>query len=127
MIDITFLLLIFFLVASKMSRTEQIALPTAVQGSSIVEKDSTILIVKRGSGDVAAVTRPGGNPFSVDIEQQEAEIAEYIAQGLDQGKTEVIIKSEGSVRYGEVDRIKKAVSQSLDEGTLIHIAVKQQN
>jgi biopolymer transport protein ExbD len=74
---------------------------------------------------VAAVTRPEGAPFSNDIQQQEAEIAQYVEEGLGTGKTEVLIKSEGSVRYGEVDRIKQAISQSLEEGQLIHIGVKQ--
>lgn len=125
MIDITFLLLIFFLVASKIGRSEPVTLPMATQGGSVVEKNCIILILRRGTGEVAAVTRPEGAPFSLDIQQQEAEIAQYIEEGLGTGKTEVLIKSEGSVRYGEVDRIKQAISQSLEEGQLIHIGVKQ--
>jgi|688.fasta_scaffold314929_1 biopolymer transport protein ExbD len=125
MIDITFLLLIFFLVASKIGRSEPVTLPMATQGGSVVEKNCIILILKRGTGEVAAVTRPEGAPFSNDIQQQEAEIAQYVEEGLGTGKTEVLIKSEGSVRYGEVDRIKQAISQSLEEGQLIHIGVKQ--
>jgi hypothetical protein len=97
----------------------------ATQGGSVVEKNCIILILKRGTGEVAAVTRPEGAPFSNDIQQQEAEIAQYVEEGLGTGKTEVLIKSEGSVRYGEVDRIKQAISQSLEEGQLIHIGVKQ--
>ncbi|MFM8323234.1 MAG: biopolymer transporter ExbD, partial [Pirellulaceae bacterium] len=118
-------LLIFFLVASKIGRSEPVTLPMATQGGSVVEKNCIILILKRGTGEVAAVTRPEGAPFSNDIQQQEAEIAQYIEEGLGTGKTEVLIKSEGSVRYGEVDRVKQAISQSLEEGQLIHIGVKQ--
>jgi biopolymer transport protein ExbD len=126
MIDITFLLLIFFLVASKMNAEQAVDLPKARHGGVVAGKESVIILMKRGTGDQAEVLKADGTRFSQDIEQQNAEIAEYVQQGLDAGKKHVIIKSEGNVRHGEVGRVSEAISESLDEGEVINIAVMEQ-
>lgn len=126
MIDITFLLLIFFLVASKMNAEQAVDLPKARHGGVVAGKESVIILMKRGSGDQAEVMRSDGVPFSNDMEQQNAEIADYVQQGIDAGKKHVIIKAEGSVRHGEVGRVSEAISESLDEGEVINIAVMEQ-
>jgi biopolymer transport protein ExbD len=126
MIDITFLLLIFFLVSSKMTAEQAVELPKARHGGLVAGKESVIIIMKRGSGDEAEVQKADGTPFSTDTEQQNAEIAEYVQQGIDAGKKHVIIRAEGSVRHGEVGRVSGAISESLEEGELINIAVMEQ-
>ncbi len=126
MIDITFLLLIFFLVASKMSAEEAVDLPQARHGGVVAGKESVIILMKRGTGDRAEVLKADATPFSIDTEQQNAEIAEYVQQGIDAGKKHVIIKAEGNVRHGEVGRISEAISESLDEGEVINVAVMEQ-
>ncbi len=55
MIDITFLLLIFFLVASKMNAEQAVDLPKARHGGVVAGKESVIILMKRGSGDQAEV------------------------------------------------------------------------
>ena len=57
MIDITFLLLIFFLVASKMDPNNAVALPKARYGTSVVEKNSVVILVSKGTSDAALVAR----------------------------------------------------------------------
>lgn len=126
MIDITFLLLIFFLVSSKMNAEQAVDLPKARHGGVVAAKEAVIIVMKRGSGDQAEVLKADGSPFSADTEQQNAEIAEYVQQGLDAGKKHVIIRAEGSVRHGEIGRISEAISESLEEGELINIAVMEQ-
>ena len=126
MIDITFLLLTFFLVASKMTDEQAVDLPKARHGGLVSSKASVIILMKRGTGDQAAVLRADGVPFSADTEQQNAEIAEYVQQGLDSGKKYVIIRAEGSVRHGEIGRVSEAISESLAEGEVINIAVMEQ-
>ena len=126
MIDITFLLLIFFLVSSKMTAEQAVDLPKARHGGVVAGKESVILIMKRGTGDQADVQKADGTAFSLDLEQQNAEIAEYVQQGIDAGKQHVIIKAEGSVRHGEVGRVSEAISESLEEGEVINIAVMEQ-
>jgi biopolymer transport protein ExbD len=126
MIDIVFLLLIFFLVSSKMNAEQAVELPKARHGSVIAAKESVVLLMKRGTGEQAEVLRADGRPFSRDQEQQAAEIAEYVARGLDSGKQHVIIRAEGSVRHGEISRVNAAVSEALEEGAVINIAVMEQ-
>ncbi len=126
MIDITFLLLIFFLVSSKLNAEQAVDLPKARHGGVVVGKESVILIMRRGSGDQAEVERADGGPFSQDLEQQNEEIALYVQQGLDAGKKHVIIRAEGSVRHGEVGRVSGAISESMEEGQVINIAVMEQ-
>jgi biopolymer transport protein ExbD len=127
MIDIVFLLLIFFLVASKMNQDSAVALPAANYGAAVTLKDCVVVLIKRGTGENAIVARQDGSPFSTDLEQQTVEIVQYVQQGLDSGKMQVMIKSEGAARYGEVDRVKKAVSEAIEEGSAINVAVLQQN
>jgi biopolymer transport protein ExbD len=126
MIDITFLLLIFFLVSSKMNAEQAVDLPKARHGSVIAGKQSVILLMKRGTGDQSRVQRSDGSDFSLDLEQQNAEIAEYVQTGLDAGKKHVIIKAEGTVRHGEIGRVSEAISESMEPGEVINIAVMEQ-
>ncbi len=126
MIDIVFLLLIFFLVSSKMTAEQAVDLPKARHGGVVAGKESVIIVLRRGSGDVADVRRGDGTPFSLDLDQQNSEIADYVQQGIDAGKKHVIIRAEGSVRHGEVGRVSGAISESLEEGAAINIAVMEQ-
>ncbi|MFN3190358.1 MAG: ExbD/TolR family protein [Aureliella sp.] len=127
MIDITFLLLIFFLVSSKMNAEQAVDLPKARHGGVVAGKESVIILMKRGTGDEAEVLKADATPFSADIEQQNAEIAEYVQQGIDAGKKHVVIKAAGNVRHGEIGRVSEAISESMEEGELINIAVMEQS
>ncbi len=126
MIDITFLLLIFFLVSSKMNAEQAVDLPKARHGGVVAGKESVIILMKRGTGDQAEVLRADGTPFSSDLDQQNAEIADYVTLGFDAGKKHVLVKAEGSVRRGEVQRVSEAISEALEEGQVIHFAVLEQ-
>ncbi len=126
MIDITFLLLIFFLVASRPSAEQAVDLPKARHGGLVAGKESVIIMMRRGTGDQAEVKKGDGSSFSSDTEQQNAEIADYVQQGLDAGKKHVIIRAEGTVRQGEIDRVSSAISEALEEGAIINTAVMEQ-
>jgi biopolymer transport protein ExbD len=127
MIDIVFLLLIFFLVSSKMTAEATVDLPTARHGNVVPVKESSIIVMRRGTGLQAEVLKADGARFSNDLEQQNAEIAEYVANALEAGKKHVVIRAEGSVRHGEIGRVIKAISESVEEGQLINIAVIEQS
>ena len=83
MIDITFLLLIFFLVASKMDESADVDLPPAHHGKAVVNQQAVNLIVKKAGADKIQVTTGHGKMLSGDSETQENEIAQYVANGLD--------------------------------------------
>ncbi len=127
MIDITFLLLIFFLVTSKMNEAAPVDLPKARNGSVVAGSDACVIVVKRGTGDEAEVTKTDGTPFSTNLEQQNAEIAEYVQKQLDAGKKSVIMRAEGSVRQAEIGRISEAIGESLPEGMPINYAAEEQS
>ena len=48
MIDITFLLLIFFLVSSKMDQDAAVDLPPAKNGMNVVNNQSVMIILRKG-------------------------------------------------------------------------------
>lgn len=126
MIDLTFLLLIFFILTSKMTGEKTYDVPPAKNGSSVSSKICATLLVTRGSGETPIVARADGSVFAEDPEQQTAEIAEYLQLELESGrKSEVLIRAEGNVTSGQMRQVKRAVSEILEEGKMLNIAVKE--
>jgi biopolymer transport protein ExbD len=120
MIDCTFLLLIFFIVTSKMTADTPIELPIAKHGGAVVMKESVIITVAKGEGTTAAIFKgdntdaanllPGGN-----IEAQEDAITEYIEQEsalASPPKKYVLIKGAKGVKHGDVARVAKAAGRA---------------
>jgi biopolymer transport protein ExbD len=113
MIDITFLLLIFFLVCSTMDQQNAVPLPPAYYGTGISEKDAVIITM---AGDES---RPlvylgdgtGSAPLTQDIQEQERKVIEAVETGLQEGKSMVLIKAAEGIEHGEVSRISSAVGQ----------------
>jgi len=116
MIDITFLLLIFFIVASKMDSAADVTLPKARYGMPVVEKSAVMITLAAGENGKAVVYTGDGVDAanmvdSGDLEAQEEEITAYVEKVLaEPGKDNVLIKAEGSVKTREVDRIAKAAT-----------------
>jgi biopolymer transport protein ExbD len=118
MIDLTFLLLIFFLVAGKMDPSGALKLPPARYGKSVVEKSSIILTLAAGDGGKAIVycgsgitdaTRVGTN----DLAAQEEQVANYVEKEFAAGaKENVLIKAAQGIKTREVMRIAKAATRN---------------
>jgi len=126
MIDMTFLLLIFFVLTSKMTGEKSYEIPPAKNGSLVPTKSCVSIIVSRGSGETPIVANGDGILFSDDPEQQFAEIGEYIQLELESGrKTEVLIRAEGNVTAGQLYKVKQAIAEVVDENKLLHIAVQE--
>jgi biopolymer transport protein ExbD len=123
MIDMTFLLLIFFILTSKMTAEQTYALPRAKSGDALPTKSCVILNVRSAGDGPAIISRADETVFSFDPEQQVAEVGEYIQQGFNMRKTEVLIRADGTVRNGDIKRIKEIVSESLEENQMINIGV----
>ena len=82
MIDITFLLLIFFLVASKMDSPASGELPTAVANRPIMADKAIVLNIEK-QGDGVKVTAPQqwdqpAKEFSGDMDTLTGEVTEYV-------------------------------------------------
>lgn len=118
MIDLTFLLLIFFLVAGKMDPASAIKLPPARYGMPVVEKSSIIVTLAAGDEGKAIVycgngivedTRVSGN----DLGDQEERVANYVEQEFRAGSKEnVLIKAASGIKTREVTRIAKAATRN---------------
>ncbi len=137
MIDITFLLLIFFLVASKMDDSAKVDLPEARAAAEVNAGEAIDIIVQKGSGDEARVLNFNGDPFTQgDLKKQEEEIAKYIEAGLagtapfTSPKKYIVIRAEGEVREGEVHRIMEAIGRATEDRdedqaiSVLYVAVK---
>jgi biopolymer transport protein TolR len=131
MIDMTFLLLIFFLVASKMDPSAAISLPPARYGLPVVERSSVILTLTAGEGGSAIVYAANGAVADAlidgsDIEAQEDAIAAYVEEELAQSgadrKENVLIKAERGIKHREVARITRAATRPEGVGQL-YVAV----
>lgn len=118
MIDITFLLLIFFLVAGQMDKAAPVDLPPARHGTAVGVNTSVIITIAHGSDNHAEVylgdsTAAERRLNQRDLEGQEAAIIEYVEEQLRTGKdkTNVLIKAEGAVKHRDVARVSNAVGK----------------
>ncbi len=126
MIDIVFLLLIFFVVCSKMTAEQAPKVPAAKNGLPSNVANAVALVLKRGNGETARVSTEEGRAFSDDVEQQTAEIVEFVTAELQKGKQDVLLRAEGDVTNGETNRVKEAISEVLEDGAMINISVTQE-
>ncbi len=126
MIDITFLLLIFFVVASKMDPTQTGRTPKATNGVSVSAKDSAVIFMSPGSGDKAILKNIDGGEFDSDEEIQTTEIVEYVTEQLDRGRKQVMILGDEDVRVGEVTRVQKIIGDAFEDLSNSFIAVKEE-
>ena len=116
MIDITFLLLIFFIVASRVDKSDDIKLPDAQHGTAVSVKSSIFITIGEGDGEKAVIYKGDGKSDATVVkasapEDQEQELVDYLQEGIDAGKSTVVIKAEKNVKHGEVSRVSKAVGK----------------
>jgi biopolymer transport protein ExbD len=144
MIDVTFLLLIFFLVTSTVpDPTRVIHLPPARHGAAVNPRTSVIITVAereapRGGGYVPMPYPPtaggsagpalvylgdgkAGAPLPDDPASQSALITRAVREGFADGRSTVLIKAERGVKHREVSRVATAAAEV--EGVQLHLAV----
>ena len=107
MIDVTFLLLIFFMVASKMDPQKTANTPPAVHGVGVTA-DAAIII--------SVLADPGGGKSRVILGDGDGEeapnmelVKQYVAAGQADGKEHVIIKADRDCKEGEVQDVMQAL------------------
>jgi len=126
MIDITFLLLIFFVVASKMDPSQTAQTPRADNGLAVSAKDSAVIFVERGAGNAAILKRSDESTFSEDEDAQVTEVVDYVQQELDDGKQQVMILGNWDVSVGEIGRLRKMIGDNFADLDTTYIAVKEE-
>jgi biopolymer transport protein ExbD len=121
MIDVTFLLLAFFVVVSRMDPQAAVDLPLASYGDSIQDKAAVSLIVGQNDNDPEKVDIYKGRSMAEntkvpdgDEESQEANIGEYVENELSAHPTKsaILIKAEGQIKTGMVEMVKRGIGQS---------------
>ncbi|QDV47740.1 Biopolymer transport protein ExbD/TolR [Stieleria neptunia] len=129
MIDITFLLLIFFVVCSKMDPTQMGKIPEAQNGIAISAKESAVVFIEPAGNDKVILKRIDGTEFSSDEETQTTELVEYISEELKttrgEEKNHVMIMGDGEVAVGEVTRVQKIIGDAFEDISSTYIAVKE--
>ena len=109
MIDVTFLLLIFFMVTSTMQPDEVLDIPTSVHGLG-VEANSAILI-----------TISAGEPPMINLVEDNNKtedpgtVGPYVQQRMQQGRKHVIIKAERLVQHGFVQKVTREANTVIKE------------
>lgn len=130
MIDITFLLLIFFIVCSTMDPTKIGTIPEADNGLAIAAKNSAVIFINPSAGDEVILSRMDGSNFSTDEEIQETEIIEYITEELEKSlgasKQHVMLFGDANVKVGKVTRVQKIIGDAFEDLDSTYIAVKEQ-
>ena len=125
MIDITFLLLIFFLVASTTGPQTAVELPPARYGKGVNDLTSVIVTVAERGGPGSALVylgeRVGGKLLPDDPTVQEEQITQAVQDGFNNGKLTVLLKAERGVLHRDVSRVAAAAGQV--EGIRLHLAV----
>jgi biopolymer transport protein ExbD len=116
MIDVVFLLLIFFLVCSTAAVQSAVELPPARHGGAVSERSAVIITIaaREGPGPARVYLGDGmqGAPLPDDEDEQAARIAEFVESGYFEGKTNVLVKAERKVRNGDVWRVESAIGRA---------------
>lgn len=111
MIDMTFLLLIFFLVCTLPEMEHSRDLPPARHGIAVAEPQAVVVVVAdRGDGHALVYLDESRDaaPLAGDEAAQQAAVRAAVERGLRSGKTIVLIKAQRGLRHGEVARIAAA-------------------
>ncbi|MBN1395370.1 MAG: biopolymer transporter ExbD [Pirellulales bacterium] len=126
MIDCVFLLLIFFLVGSIPDVQTAVDLAPARHGKG-ADPNSAVFITIADSGgksaDVYLADGKVGSPLSKDPKVQQTAITAAVKDGLQSGKSSVIIKAEKTVKHKEVNRVATAAAAAQPEGIRMFLAV----
>jgi biopolymer transport protein ExbD len=129
MIDITFLLLIFFVVCSTMDPTPMGKIPEAEHGLAVSADNSAVIYINPAGGDDVVVSRMDGTEFSKDENTQASEIIEYITSELEKSlgkrKRYVMLFGDAKVKVLHVTRIQKVIGDAFEDLDSTYIAVRE--
>jgi biopolymer transport protein ExbD len=131
MIDMTFLLLIFFVVCSRMDPGSAVSLPPARHGETLATDNAVVFTVSvngdetlifRGKGEDLANLLQGATPG-----EREMEVARYVEERVGQNPsiTDVVIMAEAGVKHRDVALVMKAAAAAQTAGNQLHVAVME--
>ncbi len=129
MIDMTFLLLIFFILTSKMDGGSDVMLPRAKHGVPITPQDSVVITVK-SNGNAAEFYLADETNVTQKLPQEDADafqaaVQDYVTRGLAAGGKQVLIRGSRDIKHREIDRLLRAIGGV--EGASAYVAVLEEN
>jgi biopolymer transport protein ExbD len=118
MSDIAFLLIIFFAVAGKFTRSteKEVVLPGVDLGDQTTPRDIEIMVTKEG-----AYYMNGGR---VEAESIEEEITSYLPEDADRDARTVVVQADRDARYADVAVAIEAVNRA---DAYLELAVRQKD
>ncbi|QDT91834.1 ExbD/TolR family protein [Gimesia algae] len=123
MIDVTFLLLIFFMVTSTMQATQDSDVPVARHGVGVDTRGSTIVLVHNDgnglNGQSVVEMKEAGGTTEVSLEELTARVRERVQSGV----MDVIIKADRGVPHGFVQEVTRAVTEV--DGVKFYIGIEE--
>lgn len=123
MIDLVFMMNIYFLVGFVGAIASELDLPSATHAVALDAEAATIILVQTTSDPKQVKVILGNDKEAapiVDADDQEQQIAAAAEAGVAAGKKAVLIKAEKGVRLREIHRLGAAASV---EGATLHLAV----
>jgi biopolymer transport protein ExbD len=127
MIDLVFMMNIYFLVTFLTAAMGEITLPSATHVAPL-DPDTAVAVTVLGSLDGESITvylgeNAEGEQIS-DADMQEERIRKWVEQGVQEGKTAVLIKAEKKVRLKHLFRVSSACAV---EGVKLHVSVMEKD
>src|SRR5947208_11997619 len=123
MVDLVFMMNIYFLVTFITVALGEINLPAAAHAAPLDRDTATVVTVLAGPDWRTVFVYLGdgkkGTPIS-EPDDQATQIANDVERAAAQGKTAVLIKAEKGIRLREIKRIAAAAAH---EGVTLHIAI----
>lgn len=107
MIDVTFLLLIFFMVTSTMQQEAQLQVPPARHGEGVSADTAVIITIANMDDEPAIYLGDGVSGSPVDIEQ----VTPYVDTEVAAGKSIVIIKADRELPSGFVEEVARKANE----------------
>ena len=119
MIDVTFLLLIFFMVSSTMQGKPDLDVPVAVHSIGIDSKGAAVVTIFAPASSAESPRIVLG-----DVKGDEGDLNDvrrYVEDQVREGRRKVVVKAEGDVPHGLVEDVAKAVKSV--EGVELYMGV----
>jgi biopolymer transport protein ExbD len=129
MIDLVFMMNIFFMVTTIGAVANELELPTAQHCVAADVDNAIVITIAAGGSDgstpiVYLGDGKAGDPIN-DPSEQEKQVMASVESGIERGLTLVVIKADRELRYKDIARLTNAASAP--EGAKLHLAVMERN
>ena len=127
MVDLVFMMNIYFLVTFVTVAMGELNLPAATHVTALDAESAVILTLTRSLDGKSASLYLGDGPKGeaiTDPAQQEQRVQAAVEQGIAEGKKSVLLKAEKKVRLADLFRVATAASV---EGAKFNVAVMEKD